>query len=76
MSPRCPTTYAGVSHTQLARDLFREGDDDVLTATGKYVMDDWEGAPESFVCQEQRYRRHVGKIRTTNFLDGSRLARG
>ena len=54
VNPRCPTTYAGVSHTQLARDLFGEGDDDVLTATGKYVLDDWEGAPESFVCQEQR----------------------
>ena len=54
VNPRCPTTYAGVSHTQLARDLFGEGDDNVLTATGKYVLDDWEGAPESFVCQEQR----------------------
>lgn len=54
VNPRCPTTYAGVSHTQLARDLFGEGDDDSLTATGKYVLDDWEGAPESFVCQEQR----------------------
>ena len=54
VNPRCPTTYAGVSHTQLARDLFGEGDDEVLTATGKYVLDDWEGAPESFVCQEQR----------------------
>jgi hypothetical protein len=55
VNPRCPTTYAGVSHTQLARDLFGEGDDASLTATGKYVLDDWEGAPESFVCQEQRY---------------------
>ncbi|KAF8152305.1 capsular associated protein [Crassisporium funariophilum] len=54
VNPRCPTTYAGVSHTQLARDLFGEGDDDALSATGKYVLDDWEGAPESFVCQEQR----------------------
>jgi len=54
VNPRCPTTYAGVSHTQLARDLFGEGDDESLTATGKYVLDDWEGAPESFVCQEQR----------------------
>ncbi|KAF9554235.1 glycosyltransferase family 69 protein [Agrocybe pediades] len=54
VNPRCPTTYAGVSHTQLARDLFGEGDDDALDATGKYVLEDWEGAPESFVCQEQR----------------------
>ena len=54
VNPRCPTTYAGVSHTQLARDLFGEGDDDELSSSGKYVLDDWEGAPESFVCQEQR----------------------
>lgn len=55
VNPRCPTTYAGVSHTQLARDLFGEGEDNVLSSSGKYVLDDWEGAPESFVCQEQRY---------------------
>lgn len=54
VNPRCPTTYAGVSHTQLARDLFGEGDDDVRSIAGKYVLEDWEGAPESFVCQEQR----------------------
>lgn len=54
VNPRCPTTYAGVSHTQLARDLFGEGDDDAVSLTGKYALDDWEGAPESFVCQEQR----------------------
>ncbi|KAJ7641386.1 glycosyltransferase family 69 protein [Roridomyces roridus] len=55
VNPRCPTTYAGVSHTQLALDLFGSGDDDALQAgVGKYVLDDWEGAPESFVCQEQR----------------------
>ncbi|PPQ67610.1 hypothetical protein CVT26_006820 [Gymnopilus dilepis] len=54
VNPRCPTTYAGVSHTQLARDLFGEGDDESITASGKYVLDDWEGAPDSFVCQEQR----------------------
>lgn len=55
VNPRCPTTYAGVSHTQLALDLFGTGeDDDLETNTGKYVLEDWEGAPESFVCQEQR----------------------
>ncbi|TFK35847.1 glycosyltransferase family 69 protein [Crucibulum laeve] len=54
VNPRCPTTYAGVSHTQLARDLFGDGDDDSVGDTGKYVLEDWEGAPESFVCQEQR----------------------
>ncbi|KAJ7581173.1 glycosyltransferase family 69 protein [Mycena floridula] len=56
VNPRCPTTYAGVSHTQLARDLFGDGDDveNSGPGSGKYVLDDWEGAPESFVCQEQR----------------------
>ncbi|PPQ74825.1 hypothetical protein CVT24_003652 [Panaeolus cyanescens] len=53
VNPRCPTTYAGVSHTQLARDLYGEGDDAAMTDFSKYVLDDWEGAPESFVCQEQ-----------------------
>lgn len=56
VNPRCVTTYAGVSHTQLALDLFGTGDDDEaqINAT-KYVLEDWDGAPESFVCQEQRY---------------------
>lgn len=57
VNPRCPTTYAGVTHTQLARDLFedRDGDEkDKAVISGMYVLDDWEGAPESFVCQEQR----------------------
>jgi hypothetical protein len=56
VNPRCPTTYAGVSHTKLARDLFGEGDSvDMEPAQGgKYILEDWEGAPESFVCQEQR----------------------
>ena len=62
VNPRCPTTYAGVRHTQLARELFggevdaSDGDGaSAASAGGKYVLDDWEGAPESFVCQEQRY---------------------
>ncbi|KAJ7334655.1 glycosyltransferase family 69 protein [Mycena albidolilacea] len=55
VNPRCVTTYAGVSHTQLALDLFGTGEGDKLqTGVGKYVLEDWEGAPESFVCQEQR----------------------
>ena len=57
VNPRCVTTYAGVSHTQLALDLFGpdKEDDSSEYAGGKYVLDDWEGAPDSFVCQEQRY---------------------
>lgn len=59
VNPRCVTTYAGVSHTQLALDLFGpERDGDAAGAgiggVGKYVLEDWEGAPESFVCQDQR----------------------
>jgi hypothetical protein len=55
VNPRCVTTYAGVSHTKLALDLF--GDEESADASkvgGKYVLDDWESAPDSFVCQEQR----------------------
>lgn len=56
INPRCVTTYAGVSHTQLALDLFGTGDDNgPQNNATKNVLDDWEGAPESFVCQEQRY---------------------
>jgi hypothetical protein len=60
VNPRCVTTYAGVSHTQLALDLFGpEGDDEQPNGgRGKYVLEDWEGAPDSFVCQEQRYVPH------------------
>ncbi|KAG6819255.1 hypothetical protein H0H93_013698 [Arthromyces matolae] len=53
INPRCVTTYAGVSHTQLAQDLFGNGDDS-RQGGKEYVLDDWEGAPDSFVCQEQR----------------------
>lgn len=54
VNPRCPTTYAGVSHTQLAKDLFGTGEDTHSERVRKYVLEDWEGAPDSFVCQEQR----------------------
>ncbi|KAK1235287.1 hypothetical protein PQX77_001491 [Marasmius sp. AFHP31] len=54
VNPRCPTTYAGVSHTQLAVDLFGDGDDIAAKGVRKYVVENWEGAPESFVCQEQK----------------------
>ncbi|GAA5974480.1 hypothetical protein JCM11641_003244 [Rhodosporidiobolus odoratus] len=57
VNPRCVTTYAGVSHTQLALDLFGSGgENDSPTAHGgsKYELDEWRTAPESFVCQEMR----------------------
>ncbi|KZT30317.1 hypothetical protein NEOLEDRAFT_1174610 [Neolentinus lepideus HHB14362 ss-1] len=56
INPRCVTTYADVSHTQLALDLFgpERDNDSPLEGVGKYVLEDWEGAPEGFVCQEQR----------------------
>ena len=59
INPRCVTTYAGVSHTQLALDLFgpKKGDEESSPESGggKNTLEDWEGAPESFVCQEQKY---------------------
>lgn len=56
VNPRCVTTYAGVSHTQLALDLFGPERDNAGPegGNGKYTLEDWDGAPESFVCQEQR----------------------
>ncbi|EPQ53174.1 hypothetical protein GLOTRDRAFT_63852 [Gloeophyllum trabeum ATCC 11539] len=56
INPRCVTTYADVSHTQLALDLFgpEKDNDSPEEGVGKYVLEDWEGAPESFICQEQR----------------------
>ena len=58
INPRCVTTYAGVSHTQLALDLFgpkkAEEESSSESGGGKYTLEDWEGAPESFVCQEQK----------------------
>ncbi|KAF7973302.1 hypothetical protein HWV62_15621 [Athelia sp. TMB] len=55
VNPRCVTTYAGVSHTQLALDLFgSEGENAANEGDfGKYTLEDWDGAPDSFVCQEQ-----------------------
>lgn len=55
VNPRCVTTYAGVSHTQLALDLFGPPDrEEEREVRGQDVLDDWEGAPDTFVCQEQR----------------------
>ncbi len=57
VNPRCVTTYGGVSHTQLALDLFGtggDGADDDFRGGGKYVLEDWAGPPDSFVCQEMR----------------------
>ncbi|GAA5849296.1 hypothetical protein JCM8547_006506 [Rhodosporidiobolus lusitaniae] len=59
VNPRCVTTYAGVSHTQLALDLFgADGDNESPTSKNhegsKYELDEWRTAPESFVCQEMR----------------------
>jgi hypothetical protein len=57
VNPRCVTTYAGVSHAQLALDLFGEelmdGKENPVKS-GKYKLDAWQAAPDSFVCQEQK----------------------
>ena len=55
VNPRCVTTYGGVSHTQLALDLFGGERDEALEHRGgNYVLEDWSGPPDSFVCQEMR----------------------
>ena len=57
INPRTVTTYAGVSHTKLANDLF--GSDKDAESNGdydknRYVLEEWVPAPDSYVCQEQR----------------------
>jgi len=56
VNPRCVTTYGGVSHTQLALDLFGGPghEDEATSKAGNYVLEDWAGPPDSFVCQEMR----------------------
>jgi hypothetical protein len=58
INPRCVTTYAGVSHTQLALHLFGpdKGEGAQEYDSKQYVLDkkEWMGAPDSFVCQEQK----------------------
>lgn len=54
VNPRCVTTYAGVSHTQLAQDLFGDPDGK-MSDVKKYMLEEWVGAPDSFVCQEQTW---------------------
>jgi hypothetical protein len=54
VNPRCVTTYAGVSHTQLALDLFGPPDRDEERRVRQDVLMDWESAPDTFVCQEQQ----------------------
>lgn len=53
VNPRCLTTYGGVSHSRLALDLFG-GRDHSHRGEGNYMVEDWAGAPDSFVCQEMR----------------------
>lgn len=55
VNPRCVTTYGGVSHVQLALDLFgTSAGEDHKNAASNYVLEDWAGPPDSFVCQEMR----------------------
>ncbi|KDE09193.1 hypothetical protein MVLG_00515 [Microbotryum lychnidis-dioicae p1A1 Lamole] len=56
VNPRCVTTYAGVSHIQLALDLFGTGEDKEpqMKKNAQYVLDEWRTPPESFTCQEMR----------------------
>lgn len=56
VNPRCVTTYAGVAHTQLALDLFGPPDREERSEDMKRrdLLETWETAPETFVCQEQQ----------------------
>lgn len=61
VNPRCVTTYGGVSHAALAQDLFGQAagewnraDDDDDDNIERYAITEWQGAPDSFVCQEMR----------------------
>jgi hypothetical protein len=54
VNPRCLTTYGGVSHTKLAMDLFSGAKDHAHRTESNYAVEDWVGAPDSFVCQEMR----------------------
>ncbi|KAH9811221.1 cryptococcal mannosyltransferase 1-domain-containing protein [Melampsora americana] len=81
VNPRCITTYAGVSHTKLALDLFGSGDDvePSREAGGKYHFDEWLGAPNAFVCQEMRTTGGRGSSkqqRRTSFQIGQTLRGG
>lgn len=53
INPRCVTTYAGVSHVQLAEDLFGTGEGKAYDPDDDIVRK-WRTPPESFVCQEMR----------------------
>lgn len=54
VNPRCVTTYGDKSHQQLAIDLFGTPESQQDVPTANYALDDWAGAPDSFVCQEMR----------------------
>ncbi|KLT44901.1 hypothetical protein CC85DRAFT_310929 [Cutaneotrichosporon oleaginosum] len=54
VNPRCLTTYGGVSHTKLALDLFGGKHGHSHTVKQNLVIDEWQGAPDSFICQEMR----------------------
>jgi len=55
INPRCVTTYAGVSHSKLANDLFGTDDGGVEEYDrANYLIEEWKAAPEYFICQEQQ----------------------
>ncbi|GAA97897.1 uncharacterized protein L969DRAFT_78096 [Mixia osmundae IAM 14324] len=85
VNPRCVTTYAGVSHIQLALDLFGSADEahlvlsDEPKKSSEYLMEAWRGAPENFVCQEMTEcggRASQKQQRRTSFYVGALLKAG
>ncbi|RXK41774.1 capsular associated protein [Tremella mesenterica] len=82
VNPRCVTTYGGVSHTQLALDLFGGERDEIEHSGGNYILDDWAGPPDSFVCQEMKTtggrtapksQRRVGFLLQNEVSDSSHI---
>jgi hypothetical protein len=59
VNPRCVTTYAGVSHTQLARDLFGsdlEADEGNGGGVAKYKLDQWLEGENLAYMSDPEYR--------------------
>ncbi|KAF8332331.1 glycosyltransferase family 69 protein [Cantharellus anzutake] len=78
INPRCVTTYAGVSHTKLAIDLFGSDDGGMEEYDrSNYLIEEWKAAPEYFICQEQQTtggRKAPKNQRSSTFSIYERLA--
>lgn len=80
INPRCVTTYAGVSHTQLALDLFGNDDDEesLLAVKSSLLRDDED--EDDFINDDDddddSYRRGRGAGGANNDVKGDRRGSG